>query len=252
MGVFLLDGLVAYYDFEAGNPIADKSVNGHDLVWVGTGPTIEVGGKLGNRSRGTQNTSNYARTAAHHADFHPGDDGMTFTAWVNIPNGTLTINHPIFAHYNNAGDNRGWVFWGQNSSDEFAMTCSNNGSSDTTIAWGTDYVVDTWYFVVGFIDTANNRIGIEVNRGTTKWAALTAPYHNPEETLDHHFFHASSDIAGGARVDEAGIWKRILLTEELDALYNSGGTPPAFSTFESEVQESGSRPSRYYYWNLVR
>lgn len=209
----------------------DAHTAGHDLLAVGSGVNPATG-LLNGCSRGTQNTSNYL-SAPHHNDFRPTSSGMTFAGWVFIPAGTLVINHPILSHYQDPSD-EGWIFWGQNSTDEFAMSCSKDGINTVTVTWGVDYVVDTWYFVVGFLDPANDRIGIQVDRGTTVFTALTGPFHQGSNTIDAHFFGGTSDIAGGARVDELGVWGRILNTDELDTLHGSG-TPPGYPSFTLEI-----------------
>lgn len=231
MAVLLLNGLVGYWDLDelsAADTRVDSGPGGFDLVAVGAGVNPATG-LLNGCTRGTQNASNYLKTAAHDDAFRPTGTGMTFACRALIPSGTLTVNHPLLAHY--ANTDRGWIFWGQNSSDEFAMSASNDGTTSVTVTWGVDYIVDTWYFVVGFLDSANDRIGIQVDRGTTVWTALTAPFHGATQALTHHFFSGTSGVPGAARCDELGAWSRILNDDELDALYASGSTPPAFSTF---------------------
>lgn len=238
MGIFLLDNLVAYWNMdETGVAVTrvDSHTGGHDLLAVGSGVNPATG-LLNGASRGTQNVSNYI-SAPHHDDFRPGPLGMTFACHAFIPAGTLFINHPILSHYQDPSD-EGWLFWGQNATDEFSMSASNDGAATVTVNWGVDYVVDTWYFVVGFLDPANNQIGIQVDRGTTVWQALTGPFHQGSNTIDAHFFGGASDIAGGARVDELGVWSRILNDDELDTLEGSG-TPPGYASFlSSAIQET--------------
>lgn len=254
MASALLDGLVAYWDLDEGGVAVtrvDSHTDGHDLDPVGTGVNPDTG-LLNGCTRGTQNASNYLATAGHDDAYRPGASGMTINARVQIPAGTLVVNHPILAHYSNT--DRGWILWGRNAVDEFAMTGSNNGTTSVTVDWGVDYLVDTWYQVTGFLDPSNDRIGIQVDRGTTVWTTLTGPFHQATEPLTHQFFSGTSGVPGGARIDELGLWNRILTDEELDTLSNSGGVPPAYSTFTSstggatgpDAVAAGSSPFYYY------
>lgn len=236
MGVFLLDDLKAYYNLDelvAADTRVDSHTGGHDLVAVGTGVNPDAGGKLNGCTRGTQNINNYLN-APHSVDFRPTAVGLTVAGWLQAPAGTLTVNQVGLAHWQNT--DRSWIWWGRNAVDQFAFTMSNNGTTSINADWGVSYIADVWYFVVGFADPLNNRIGIQVDRGTTVFVALTAPFHQATQPLTHQFFSGTSGVPSAVRCDEVGIWGRILNTEELDALYNSGGTPPGYSSFvTSEV-----------------
>lgn len=246
----LLDTLSAYWTLDEtglGDTRVDSSPNSFDLVAVGTGVNPATG-QLNGCTRGTQNTANYLQHAADDPLFSADPVlGLTVNCRCLIPAGTLTVNHPILAHY--ANTQRGWLLFGQNSTDEFTMVASNDGTTSGAIAnWGVDYLVDTWYMVTGYLDPANNRVGIQVDNGTIVWVALTAPFFNSNQGLTHQLFNGSSPVAGGARVDELGLWQRVLTTDELNELWNGGGAPPAFSTFTSD--SAGEEPAEYnYFWS---
>lgn len=243
MGVFLLDDLIAYWSLDdVSSGSVDLGPNGFNFVDVGTGINADTG-LLNGCGRGTQNPVNYLNTP-HNDLFRPDNNGITITGHVLVPTGTLTVNHPILAHYDHATSDESWLLYGQNSNDRFAMVGSNDGSTGVVAEWTSSYLADTWYFVAGFLDPANNRVGIEVDRGGIVWETLTAPFHQATEPLDHQHFRASSALSGAARIDELGMWKRILNTEELDALEGSG-TPPGFSSFVASADNTGA--AAYYY-----
>lgn len=239
----LIDGLIAYWtlDEAALDDTRVDSLNGHDLVAVGAGVNVETG-LLGNCTRGTLNTANYLETASHDDEFRPTANGMTINCRLKLPVGGDTVNNPILAHWADA--DRSWMLWGRGAVDSWSMRVSNDGTTSIDADWTAAYSVNVWYMVTGFLDPANDRAGVQVDRGTTAWTALTGPFHGATQPLTHQLFNGSVAVAGSAFCDELGLWNRILTSDELDTLYNSGGAPPAFESFGDLMAGAGFS---YYY-----
>ena len=91
-----------------------------------------------------------------------------------------------------------------------------NANSTASISAG------TWYFVVCWHDTANNQVGIQVNNGTATTASSGAAGSNsgPLYFGNRAQLDAGSYLNG--RLDEWGLWKRLLTATEKTYLYNAG------------------------------
>jgi hypothetical protein len=85
-------------------------------------------------------------------------------------------------------------------------------------------LVGNWYFLVCWYDLAKGTIQIQVNNGpidTLRLEPGISSYDSPHEfTMGASAIYHDGYMNG--RIDEVGIWKRILTDEERAALYNQG------------------------------
>lgn len=229
MGVFFLDDLTAYWELdEASGAVTrvDAHTAGHDFLPIGTGVPAQAF-KLNNGTKGSDNVLNYLSIASH-TDFDPtaAGGGMTIMCWASPAN--INDNQPIITRDDTGS--RQWGLMGIQSTDKWRFHASNDGSSIVSASWGSTYSALGVYHIVCVIDWDNDRIGISVDRGAFVYTALTMPIPAATEVINlHHSLQAN--IAEEARCDSLGVWQRLLNTDEMDAHYNSGGVPPAYTTF---------------------
>jgi hypothetical protein len=107
-----------------------------------------------------------------------------------------------------------------NTSDKFSFVVSPSLVTDTTAL-----VTNTWYHLVADYRASDNRIRLIVNDGTpvTTTGSSAATVGSTEFQLGARKFLGFEDpIANGSRIDEVGIWKRLLTSGEISDLYNGG------------------------------
>lgn len=230
--VLLLDSLKFYYNCdETSGTRVDSGPNGLDVPQIGT--VTSVTGKRGLGVNGIGNTSNYLE-AVHNDLFRIGDNPFTLSYWAYIPTGTLTTNHPAISHYQNSGNQRGWVAYMQNANDRHSFAVSSDGASDTQVSWGSAPVFDTWQHVVCTHDPDLDIITISVDGGTPVSAAFSGGVFAATAPLGITSWRASSHIVGIGDVDEIGAWDRLLNDQELEYL----GQAPSFDSFIESIDRT--------------
>jgi hypothetical protein len=108
-----------------------------------------------------------------------------------------------------------------NTSDKFSFVIFPGGLVTDTTA----LVTNTWYFLVADYRASDKRIRFILNDGTpvTTTGSSAATVGSTEFQLGARKFLGFEDpIANGSRIDEVGIWKRLLTSGEISDLYNSG------------------------------
>jgi len=94
---------------------------------------------------------------------------------------------------------------------------------------GTALATGTWYFVVAWHDSAANTISIQINDGTVFSAATTDIPGTSTAAFEIGAFGDAGAYWSG-RIDEVGIWKRVLTPAERTQLY-AGGAGVTYPTF---------------------
>ena len=78
------------------------------------------------------------------------------------------------------------------------------------------------YFVVGWHDSVNNTLNIQVNNGTVNSLAWTAGVLNGSADFAIGARRDTAPLYFDGRIDAVGLWKRVLTSGERTSLYNSG------------------------------
>jgi hypothetical protein len=105
--------------------------------------------------------------------------------------------------------------------------CSSDGTAQTTLSLPATLSVGTWYFIVAWYDASLHTLNLQLGSGGTLGTPVSTPFLGP-------IFHGTStpccllyadgslNLFTSGRVDELGIWSRVLTPVEIAALYNSG------------------------------
>lgn len=207
----LLTSLVAYYKLEeASGTRADSTGRGNDLSTVTNAPGNTTG-KVANAIQLVA-ASSQSVSRASTADLQGAVD-WTIAAWVYLD--SVGSERTIMAK------SVEWLLRYNTSSQRFDFGWSDGGNIFRNVLANTFGALSlaTWYFVVGIHDSSTNQIKISVNNGAFNTAAATG------------VTTASAVVTIGqrggvnfwdGRVDEVGIWKRVLSAAELTTLYNGG------------------------------
>lgn len=207
----IIDNLVAYYSLDEGIGDAIDAHDDNDLT-----DNFSVGsaaGKVGN-ARDFEAATGHYLSIADNADLSMGDIDFTIQAWVNLESeafGRIVGKVDSTAEY--------FIFY-DDGSDRFGFQVSPDGSAVTTVtanAFGA-VTAATWYHIIAWHDASANEIRIVVNAGTSDGESHTTGVFNG--TNQFTISHQGAPFDG--LIDEVGVWKRVLTSEERTWLYNAG------------------------------
>jgi len=224
----IADNLMAFWELEeASGDRADSK--GSNTLSVGNSCGREVG-KVGYAALFTSALSEYLYCATN-AALEMGDIDFTIAGWFNNyaggwpglvlkSNGAGNEDYKIAIDYANYA-----VVANFNGADGISVTSANNSAS----SWSYHYFV-VWH------DAANDLLGVSVDNATpvTQATGGLAP------EVSSARFQISGDQGGSANycngpIDQVGLWKRVLTSDERTWLYNSGNGR-AYSEFGSSNQ----------------
>lgn len=200
---------------ESGNRV-DATGNGHTLTDNGT--VTSNPGKVGTAAQFTLGEQErLTRTDANFPSF--GDIDFTIAGWAFLD--TVGATQPLVSKFASSPQ-REWMLYYLSGTNRFQWRVTGDGSTQTTLnanSLGAP-VVSTWYFIVCWHDAAADTISIQVNNGTADSTAHTAGVFN--STADFMLgAHGAFEYFQG-RLDQWGVWKRVLTAAERTYLYNSG------------------------------
>lgn len=217
----LLTGLVAYWALdEASGTRADATGRGNSFATVNNAPGNTTG-KVGSAIQLTSASSQWLK-AASTADLTIGDNDCTIALWVCLDSksGQRTF---LSKWSDNTTADQEYTVQYVDSTNRFRFWIGGFSKSVDATTLGSPSL-STWYFIVAQHDAANDLIKIGVNAGTLDTAATAgvAPTsHSMDLGLGSQKAQVSANQMDG-RIDEVGIWKRLLTSGEITALYNAG------------------------------
>jgi len=260
----LLTGLVSYWKLDEASDGSDAvtrndSVGTNHLTDFGTTPS--QAGLKGNEVLFTTANSEYLKVDSN-ASLQMGDIDFTIVAWVTLT--TVNAIHDILSKYNNtATNNREFILYYNyvgvdNAGNRFTFGVTSAGTSASirnvlannlgAPTAGARYMIKIWH------DKTANTINIQVNNGTADSAAHTTGVFAGDSPFILGALPVASRYASEA-VDEVGIWKRLLTTDEDTEIYNGGagktypfdgGVPDGIVIFDGNsmtAEASSSYPS---------
>ncbi len=143
------------------------------------------------------------------------------TAWVKMT--TRSGNMVISSHWSlTPSDQRAWRLWFNSGAGKFGfeVAVSSTQTEVSATVFGTPST-NVLYFVAGWIDTVNNKIGISVNNGTPNTLTYSSGIRDSTAVFDIGARGLFADTWDGL-IDEVGAWSRVLTPTELTRLYNAG------------------------------
>jgi len=210
----LTDNLISYWSLEetSGTRVDAHSTN--DLTDNNT--VTSATGKIGTAASFVAANSEYL-SIADNAALSTGDIDFTIACWVYFD--SLSWYEWVVSKDN--GGSREYGIYYDPFDQRLKMYVFSGGSITEEKA---DVLglpsVSTWYFVVGWHDATNNTLNIQVNDGTVDSASYSAGVNDASAP-----FTVGTGTGGlymDGRVDELGVWKRVLTAGERTELYNSG------------------------------
>lgn len=202
----LIEDLVAYWKLdEASGTRADSTGRGNDLTDNNT--VTSRTGKVGDAASFDPLVGEWL-DVADNADVSLTDTDWTVSAW---------YNEDTTADYRAIGfKDDGLQLFLDTAGNAYYRT---GGFHDTVAATGLS--TGTWYHVVMWWEASTNTKYISFDNGTpVSVAGVTAPTDTAAFTLGKYPNFAGFYFDG--MIDEVGVWKRILTSDERTALYNGG------------------------------
>lgn len=214
----LLTSLVAYWKLDESSGTRNDSHGVNHLTDNNT--VTSVAGKINNAAEFTAANSE-SLSILDNAALSMGDIDFTIAAWIYITDKSTA--RVAVAKWNNSANKREYLLWYNNTNDRFTFSVSNDGTTSTNC--NADLLgspaTSTWYFVVAEHDSSANRIRIYVDNGAGNEITWSTGVLESDSTF--RIGANSQNIQHwNGRIDEVGIWKRLLTSGERTQLYNNG------------------------------
>jgi hypothetical protein len=206
--VALADDLVAYWSLDEASGNAIDAHSAYDLTDTNTVDTAT--GKVGN-ARDFERTNSEGFTHADDAAFSRGDTDFTFACWVNAE--AFGDKHCVI----NKGEEYS-LETDEFDSNKFYWNVNNYA---VQAKWTVAPSTATWYFLACWHDSVNNLIGISLNAGTAVTTSHSGGVNNTALNFAVGFRQDGARFWDGL-IDELGLWGRVLTSDEITELYNSG------------------------------
>lgn len=215
----LLTGLVAYWklDEASGNAVDSHGSN----TLTDTNTVTSASGKQGTARQFTGANSECLQIADN-AALSMGNFDFTIAAWVYFDSGG---GSPVIAgKFSGAGENREYALWFNSGAGYLSFIISSDGTTGGQVyvdaaAFGA-IATGTWYLVIGWHDSVADNISIQVNNGSISSFLHSAGVFDGAAPFVIGALGASSQYFDG-RIDEVGVWKRLLTSTERGQLWNS-------------------------------
>jgi len=231
----LITQLEEYYTFDETTGNVFNSVNSAVNPSSTVNATYGVAGKI-NTAFGYNGSSSMV-TFADHAN------------WTISATGTISISVWIYLTGENIAANGYGTIWGHQAGPQLYLKYISAGSyrlgwytgNTEAITTALSFSLNTWYHIV----MLKNSSSLTFYRNGTSVGTLTAS----DNTIDPPTVYIGSNThttpeAFNGRIDELGIWKRVLTSTEVTQLYNSGaGLAYPFGTTTSYSLTTSASPA---------
>lgn len=238
----LLIGIAAYWkmDEEGGATQYHDSTFNENHLDVFEDATV-ITGKLHNAFHKNQN--------GIHDYLTIGDDDQTnldligdfsISFWVNVPS-SFSNYHGVFYKAANSSNRTAWS--GFNSNGNFTFGTEGETGGGHALTSDTTFNADTWYHIVVTYDSSTKEKIMYVNGEED--VSATAGHSGALNTSTAAFrIGLVEQLSGGTlskeiKVDEMGVWKRALSSNDVDILYNNG-EPFPLGCFDSKGDQGAT------------
>lgn len=218
----IADSLVAYWKLDEASGSRTDSFGANTLTDNNT--VTQAVGKISNAAQFTA-ANLESLSIVDNAALSMGDIDFTITAWVYLDT-KQAFNTAVGKWNNVTGPAREYLLFYRNSTDRFEFIVSNDGTAQIIATANTlgSPSLGTWYFVACWHDSVANTINIQVNNGAVDSTAHTTGVLNGNSPF--RLGAVESGLYHDGRVDEVGIFKRVVGAGDLAAIYNGGAGLP--------------------------
>lgn len=216
----ILDRLVSYWAMEQTS--GNRTDSNLATTLVDNNSVTYGNGIIRNGAQFTLANSEYLSTVSNDtALFSFGDTDYTIAAWVYLDSKATS---QLFASKYSSDSVRDFILQYVTGSDFFRFIVYDGGSTIIgNVSSSAGVNTGAWYFIVAYHDATNNLVGVSVNGGAPTTAATTGTAASTAS-----LFYVSGREGGSTfqyfdgKVDEYGVWRRVLSAAEIAYLYNNG------------------------------
>lgn len=220
----LSKNLEVYYrlDEESGiryESVGDKHLTDNNTVGYATGVSskTETGADFVRA-----NTEYLSLANASLGYLSPGDTDFSIACWIKLDASDIASNQHIFGVWNITGNNREYLIWWHAGHTKFRFYTSGDGAtSSSKLITDSTFSADTWYHLVFVHDATNNQRQIYVNGTLDNSDSYSDGVYQGNGDFNIGRTQNTNDRLDG-KVDEWGIWSRVLSAEDASDLYNDG------------------------------
>ena len=166
-----------------------------------------------------------------------GNPARSFTVagWVYISGTTVPDAGCLLSGFHNGTYSLNWIV-GFSDTQKLYFTTIGTSEDVTVTADETAIFALNFYFVACSYDFDTKQMRIRINANSPQYNSRTT---QPRTSTSAGGVRTCTHSSATHRVDEFGIWPRVLTEVELDELYNSsaGITPPFAGGSQNEIQE---------------
>lgn len=221
----LLTGLISYWEL---NETSGSRVDAHGSNDLTDNATVgSATGVQGNAAVFVEaNTEYLSRAQASCVDL----DGMTDLSIALWYNPTSFPQNAGGEYYHNivekwyVASNRAYLFRYQNETGtpQLELATTNDGTNVDAAAFYTPgFSLATWYHIAFTYDSSAAEVKWYKN-GTLQETDSTGGSSIASGTSDFRIGGFTASVATDAKMDEVGIWSKVLTADEISTLYNSG------------------------------
>jgi concanavalin A-like lectin/glucanase superfamily protein len=212
----ILTGLVSYWKMDEVSGTRDDVLGANNLTDNNT--VAQAAGKINNAGLYVAANSEYLSNAA------PTGLGFaaapfTLQAWVYLDS---KATRQMFIMKGGAGGDEYFLEY-ENATDRFRffiLDSTANYVGVTADTFGAPSTA-TWYHLVAKLDSVGMGISIQVNAGTADTGVITNTDADRSQPFQIGSYRGSAFFADG-RIDEVGVWGRVLTAQEITDLYGGG------------------------------
>lgn len=140
---------------------------------------------------------------------------FTLSSWVNME----TVTDTVFVSKGDAGTGNEYALGYSTAEDKFYFASSSGVAPGYVYADDpSPALVDTWYFLVGWLDIDNDLLGISVDLDNT----TAAHAYTGQDNADPFYIGRQGDVYADGRVDTTFLAKRYWNSDERAWAYNGG------------------------------
>ncbi|MDP3722930.1 MAG: LamG-like jellyroll fold domain-containing protein [Candidatus Omnitrophota bacterium] len=217
----LTDGLIAYWKFEESGGARDDQKGPNDLADHNT--VTQAAGKKGNAALFTA-ANNESLSIPDNAALSMGAEvDFTIAAWVYLAD---DVGQKVIVAKRDLISTPGIAYQIARSAsvNVWRLNVGNNVASAVAEVSTSGDLSGAWHFVVGWHDAVANTINLQVDEGSVSSTSYSSGSYDDTNPfiLGNATTGTDEGVGMGGRIDEVGIWKRVLTTQERTDLYNNG------------------------------
>lgn len=215
----LIASLVAYWRLGEASGARVDLVSAMSLTDNNT--VTQATGKVGDAAQFTAANSEWL-SIADNTTLSSGNIDFTIACWVYLDSKPSLCG--IVGKWTITGNQQEYLIsYVGGGTDRFFFVASSAGNNQTNRQASTFGApsTGTWYLIVAWHDAAADTVNIQINNGTVD---TTTGYTGGlfDSTAEFTVGRYNGTNYWDGRIDEVGIWKRVLTTNERTLLYNGG------------------------------